>query len=899
MCCLSQCPQITDDLKAVGCRATWRVKDDDVQLATNQIASKRLQLDEALSAIHGVQFFFSCVSSVCSNAKEAKRSNKTQEEPPIEEKTYPAIGYFVVYRKTETCNENALFAALHNQDVEPKIRTIRTRARTSANRVMEKAARELFQVLKDHNNPRIEEMVNMSNTYCYDESVMKSSDEDDDMQLPSQPTHFPTTPCRLVVVNQHEFNDKLHTATAILQTDGLLVEIDPTTNVSLEKPCFSSQNEVAATITKIERVMKLCDHALCRSHVYAKPPEAKMTYLKMMDVKSYLHKLLSNEATRNQVLRHFQVLEKILSHPACEIIEQIKFDLDLIEVSNGFCFSISSRTFITCPIPESKRGTLSPRTFLPYDCTTPPQPQFFREGILNSFQDTAVRVNFLNKMYQCLMPSKMPHKVRKLVVAGPKDSGKTSWASIFHRIIPPAFIASITNERQFSAAMINDETQLVLVDEWSDRTLQSDLAKTIFQGGWLVTAVKHEAPRCVMNNSPFYITTNHVPNFGKEDENVKRRIAVFNTTSLPQTLPGVDRWIFDHAMDCVAWMAEEINLNHHHIQSHELWYEPGNPRDVTIESHQAVELFEGSKMRQITKADLEETTCPPEHPDPIHRSFFAESMCRRFARKRRANRAMPCSYNDVDEAYECESPGFDVSLESSGDDNVNPDNDPFSLNLIEPFRINPNREQACSSLEVTTEPHASSGDWDETEEDRPAEQTAQPTLSTDGTHEASSGCSLNSEIYCVKVAQLIQSKFDKNVTSVHALSFIERKRKALLKRDEKEKAFWIEADPSIDAWMLVLGLRRDVFDLKNFVSKHPDILMHLERLREVVKVLVPPCCCPVVKALGECRREGERPEQNEEEESEEVHDVDSQGLERRPQLSSQSYWTKVKGWRPW
>jgi hypothetical protein len=152
----------------------------------------------------------------------------------------------------------------------------------------------------------------------------------------------------------------------------------------------------------------------------------------------------------------------------------------------------------------------------------------------------------------------MPHNVRKLVVVGPKDSGKTSWSNIFHRVIPASYIASLTNERKFSAAMINNETQLVLVDEWSANTMQSDLAKCILQGGWMVSAVKYGLPKTVLNNSPFYITTNNLPNFGKEEyDNVKRRIEIFTTMSLPQTLPGIDKWIYDHEMDSIAWIAEK------------------------------------------------------------------------------------------------------------------------------------------------------------------------------------------------------------------------------------------------------------------------------------------------------------------------------------------------------
>ena len=63
------------------------------------------------------------------------------------------------------------------------------------------------------------------------------------------------------------------------------------------------------------------------------------------------------------------------------------------------------------------------------------------------------------------MAFKMPHKAKKLVVAGPKDSDKTSWAMVFHRLILSGRTASITKEKQFSAAMIDEDTQLVFVDE--------------------------------------------------------------------------------------------------------------------------------------------------------------------------------------------------------------------------------------------------------------------------------------------------------------------------------------------------------------------------------------------------------------------------------------------------
>ena len=79
----------------------------------------------------------------------------------------------------------------------------------------------------------------------------------------------------------------------------------------------------------------------------------------------------------------------------------------------------------------------------------------------------------------------MPHNVRKLVVVGPKDSGKTSWSNVFQRLIPSGCIASVTNEGQFSAAMITNDTQLVIVDEWSVANIDSALANVFCrEAGW-------------------------------------------------------------------------------------------------------------------------------------------------------------------------------------------------------------------------------------------------------------------------------------------------------------------------------------------------------------------------------------------------------------------------------
>ena len=253
------------------------------------------------------------------------------------------------------------------------------------------------------------------------------------------------------------------------------------------------------------------------------------------------------------------------------------------------------------------------RSYVKYDSTTLPEAGYFEDAILNSFPDLNERVNFLNKCYQCLISERMPQKVRKLVVAGPRDSGKTSWAALFHRLIPAHCIATITKERQFSAAMIDESTQLVIIDEWSATSMDSSLAKTILQGGWITTAVKqHQQPRSFFNNCPFYITTNKVPDFGQgEQENVLRRVTVYGTQSLPDVYIGADKWIFDNAMDCVAWMAEQIDENLQLVDANERWYEDLCTAAITNTSAQD----SCQHIPRVSSADLQPTpssiTCNP------------------------------------------------------------------------------------------------------------------------------------------------------------------------------------------------------------------------------------------------------------------------------------------------
>ena len=70
--------QITRKLSAVSCRAVWRVKEKDKELAENLLCSKRLDMDDAFCKMAEIQFFFSSVTWVTRN-KKRKRSTECEE----------------------------------------------------------------------------------------------------------------------------------------------------------------------------------------------------------------------------------------------------------------------------------------------------------------------------------------------------------------------------------------------------------------------------------------------------------------------------------------------------------------------------------------------------------------------------------------------------------------------------------------------------------------------------------------------------------------------------------------------------------------------------------------------------------------------------------------------------
>lgn len=131
----------------------------------------------------------------------------------------------------------------------------------------------------------------------------------------------------------------------------------------------------------------------------------------------------------------------------------------------------------------------------------------------------------------------------------------------------------MTKEAQFGASMIDEATELLYLDEWTKQTMTDDLLKTILQGGDFAQAIKNQNPRIQSMNAGVYITCNLLPNYGKEQENVEKRLYIVDTSELEEQHAEAPIWIKENSMRCLVWMAQEIGRNIKLVEPWERFYE--------------------------------------------------------------------------------------------------------------------------------------------------------------------------------------------------------------------------------------------------------------------------------------------------------------------------------------
>ena len=108
---------------------------------------------------------------------------------------------------------------------------------------------------------------------------------------------------------------------------------------------------------------------------------------------------------------------------------------------------------------------------------------YFSQSITNSLPEVPKYVEFLNKFHQCILYGQLLHKAKKLAVCGSNNSGNVLWERTFFGLMNRLKIVSVMKEKTFDLSMVDEDTDLIFIDEWSENTLDISKVKTLFQGG--------------------------------------------------------------------------------------------------------------------------------------------------------------------------------------------------------------------------------------------------------------------------------------------------------------------------------------------------------------------------------------------------------------------------------
>jgi len=423
----------------------------------------------------GIDYFVSCVTGTQSHSS---KTNKTIR---------PGVAYFISYINNTETNEEKIFKKFHDIELDCYMTTIKNKLDG-----VEATLNLLKQVVKDHNSAFAKNMVLKSLEHC---SLLYLNRQTENTPVTNVDIEaikkLNKMPCRMVIVNE-VYRAPLELACSNLRKDGMFIDCTTSTLKVNSAPLnIEPTTGIGKSLKVMKAILKRMDHGLFRGEIYRLAPKGQYAYIYMCSVDCYLQQLISIGALQDELIINLNGLKNILIHHDCCVIPQLKFNYDLIEVPGGKCFKLSSRNFISSPFTASQKGFVSPRCFHDYTIENAGiDGGPFATSIVNSFPETFDRINFLNKLYQVCLYKQLPIKTKKLVACGPSDSGKTSWAQLFFGLFGEHKVASIAKEKAFALSMIQETTEVIFIDEWSDDLLKADVAKTVLQGGLTVQSRK-------------------------------------------------------------------------------------------------------------------------------------------------------------------------------------------------------------------------------------------------------------------------------------------------------------------------------------------------------------------------------------------------------------------------
>ena len=369
--------------------------------------------------------------------------------------------------------------------------------------------KELFKVLKDHNNKFMEDLVTAFYQQCFLTVAEGFLSDSESMDVEECGTENVVS----VRVIQASFKsivseviDKMMGAELVIDRYGL----DGNSQESQEERTSDSMelrlgDKLTVLINDISIAMRRLEYALYRGTVYKKCEGATYTYSYKCDVKAFVNSLAANESFKARLPRDMKKVIDILADPDCEVIRPIVVNYNLIEVNEGKCWSVSERRFLNNAIPAEKMELVTPRAFSRYDSSKVPQPKYFQDVLENSLTENEIDL-FCEDFLRLLNFNQKKHKERVPCLVGEPDSGKTSLFYPILGLIHHSNVATVTKQKVFNKAMIGKNTEVIFIDEATSSTLDVDDWKTLTQGGYTACDVKYKTAKSFFNRCSMFMT---------------------------------------------------------------------------------------------------------------------------------------------------------------------------------------------------------------------------------------------------------------------------------------------------------------------------------------------------------------------------------------------------------
>ena len=416
---------------------------DDLWL---NICNKRDECDQAIKRIPGIAFFFSAVAAVESRVNKDQINDDAEQAEGDDDKTnnnsnsatkiiyWPAISYWIAVQSQNGAHVSTV--PVHTVLLETGMEVTAKALPDCKKGKEEQASSPLCTTLKDHANSFLQNKVDLS----FNRGLEILRDQVLEIENLVDSLRGSEHVVRLQVLSS-SFSSRLRDkgipalVRAGLQFDVYGIEQCTLPSGSIQNLTKALASPIVVALNDIERAMQKLGYALYRGEVYRKVIASKYTFQHCCTVKKFLSMLGNSEHFKETIVKHLNKLDSILGDPQGELAQQLKINYDLIEVSNGWCFSISERRFVENAIGNPLIGRVTPRAYVDYKHDKEPDARYFKEILENSLSETDIKT-FCEYFIRLLNYGTKQHKEKVLCLIGEPNSGKTSLFAPITRLIP-------------------------------------------------------------------------------------------------------------------------------------------------------------------------------------------------------------------------------------------------------------------------------------------------------------------------------------------------------------------------------------------------------------------------------------------------------------------------------